>query len=940
VAYSYVRYSGNGSTTNYTFSFPVISTDHIKVRVNGTLVTNWSFLNASTIQFAAAPANAAVIEIRRETPKESAIVNFTDGSVLLERDLDLLATWQLYVAQETEDDLEDTIKTDSLGRFDAQNKRIINVADPINAQDAVTKNWAETGMSSQLAQATSQATAAAGSATAAAGSATSAATSASTATTQATSATASATSATGSATAAAGSATAAANSATAANTSATNAAASEVAAASSATAAAGSVTAATTQATNAAASAVSAANSAAAAATALDNFDDRYLGQKATDPALDNDGNALITGALYYNTTDSAMRVYTGTGWINASSAQVATMKTYVYVATAAQTTFSGNDANGSSLTYVAPYLIVSLNGLELRPVVDYTATSGLSVVLTAAATAGDELQIQAFSAFNVANIQSANVTYSHGSVGSVSRSVDGKLKEFVSVKDFGAVGDGVADDTVAIQAALTAATVASGVYFPSGTYKITAPISVTKGVCIYGNDPLIYCYGLSAYFNVTGTGIVGLQFLGLTFYGDGTTGNTPSGGAIQSPSGCETEDWLIHGCTFKDLSFGVAINSNLAGFHKRPVVQNCKFINMVGSTSGTGNGLNLAGGNTEPMNAVVSGNVFATIGRHSLYVSSGSNINIVGNLFTGQSNATDRVSSCAIARARNVLVSGNSFFANSVGVTVEPAESSVSAQNFPDSKAISVCNNLFRDTARYDIVVGTSDSASGTKGLYDVLVANNLVYKTGNANFACVYVFNGNGLVIQDNLFDATEVSVNYNFGALHLTAQAVTGQTSSDYSIRGNTIRCALAGGGITDTRGINLGDSAVKAIRLLIQANDISAINKIWNYSALGSLTKTSAGLTGLVGVYTAGDTTPSVDGISFMRITNSGATNITQFDDGVEGQEITLSFANGNTTITRNNAYLQGGANYVSSTNSTLKLVSFNGNWYELSRSTPT
>lgn len=487
MAYSYVRYSGNGSTTNYTFSFPVISTDHIKVRVNGTLVTNWSFLSSSTIQFAAAPANAAVIEIRRETPKESSIVNFTDGSVLLERDLDLLATWQLYVAQETEDDLEDTIRVDSQGLFDAQNKRIINVADPVSAQDAVTKTWAETGMSSQLAQATSQATAAAGSATAAAGSATSAAASASTATTQATSATSSATSATGSATAAAGSATAAANSATAAATSATNANTSAVAAASSATAAAGSATTATTQANNAAASAVSAANSAAAAATALDNFDDRYLGQKTSDPAVDNDGNALITGALYYNTTDGVMRVYTGTGWINASSAQVATMKTYVYVATAGQTVFSGNDANGSSLAYVAPYLIVSLNGLELRPVVDYTATSGLSVVLTAATAAGDELQIQAFSGFNVANIQSANVSFQQGSPGSVVRSVDAKIKEVVSVKDFGAVGDGVTNDTSAIQNAINSG--AKTIYLPAGDYAFTT-LTVPQRITIEGEGP------------------------------------------------------------------------------------------------------------------------------------------------------------------------------------------------------------------------------------------------------------------------------------------------------------------------------------------------------------------------------------------------------------------------------------------------------------------
>ena len=507
MAYSYVRYSGNGSTTNYTFSFPVISTDHIKVRVNGTLVTNWSFLSSSTIQFAAAPANAAVIEIRRETPKESSIVNFTDGSVLLERDLDLLATWQLYVAQETEDDLEDTIRVDSQGRFDAQNKRIINVADPINAQDAVTKNWAETGMSSQLAQATSQATAAAGSATAAAGSATSAATSASTATTQATSATASATSATGSATAAAGSATAAANSATAANTSATNANSSAVAAASSATTA-------TTQASNASASASAAASSAAAAATALDNFDDRYLGQKASDPSVDNDGNALITGALYYNSTDGKMRVYTGTGWIDASSAQVATLRTYVFVATAGQTVFTGTDASSNTLSFTAPYLIVSLNGLELRPTVDYTTTGSDTITMVSGASVGDELQVQAFANFNVANIQSADVTFAQVGTGAVSRTAQSKLRDIVHVSDFN--GD-IAAAVNSLPAAGGVVRLGAGVYtspyqnVPGGAATVTSMNK--KNVSIIGAGRPVYNAGYTALTG--GTIIKGSFFFG-----------------------------------------------------------------------------------------------------------------------------------------------------------------------------------------------------------------------------------------------------------------------------------------------------------------------------------------------------------------------------------------------------------------------------------------
>jgi len=72
----------------------------------------------------------------------------------------------------------------------------------------------------------------------------------------------------------------------------------------------------------ASASATSASNAQSAAESArdatlaaYDQFDDRYLGAKASDPTLDNDGNALVGGALYFNTTDEAMKIYTGSVW-------------------------------------------------------------------------------------------------------------------------------------------------------------------------------------------------------------------------------------------------------------------------------------------------------------------------------------------------------------------------------------------------------------------------------------------------------------------------------------------------------------------------------------------------------------------------------------------------------------------------------------------------
>jgi hypothetical protein len=115
----------------------------------------------------------------------------------------------------------------------------------------------------------------------------------------------------GSTTAAAASAAAAATSASNASTSASNAA---------------------TSASNAASSASSASSAATSAANSYDAFDDRYLGQKSSDPSVDNDGNALLTGALYFNTSDNAMKVYTGSAWANvaptATSINLATQTT------------------------------------------------------------------------------------------------------------------------------------------------------------------------------------------------------------------------------------------------------------------------------------------------------------------------------------------------------------------------------------------------------------------------------------------------------------------------------------------------------------------------------------------------------------------------------------------------------------------------------------
>lgn len=191
-----------------------------------------------------------------------------------------------------------------------------------NAQGSATAASTQaTNASTSASTASTQATNAQSSATAAAGSATAAAGSAAAANTQATNASTSASAASTQATNAQNSATAAAGSATTANTQATNASTSASAASTQATNASGSASTASTQATNAANSASAANTQAINAANLYDSFDDRYLGIKSSQPSVDNDGNTLLTGALYFNTTDNNMYVYTATGtWVTVNN--------------------------------------------------------------------------------------------------------------------------------------------------------------------------------------------------------------------------------------------------------------------------------------------------------------------------------------------------------------------------------------------------------------------------------------------------------------------------------------------------------------------------------------------------------------------------------------------------------------------------------------------
>ena len=148
MANSFVRYTGNGSTTAYAIPFSYRLTTDIVVKINGvtkTVTTHYTYNAAGTqITFGTAPTNGDSIEIRRTTSQTSRLTDYASGSVLTENDLDTDSTQGFFMSQEAIDDANDKIVLDTTDfQWDAGSKRIKNVSNPTSNQDVATKHYIE-----------------------------------------------------------------------------------------------------------------------------------------------------------------------------------------------------------------------------------------------------------------------------------------------------------------------------------------------------------------------------------------------------------------------------------------------------------------------------------------------------------------------------------------------------------------------------------------------------------------------------------------------------------------------------------------------------------------------------------------------------------------------------------------------------------------------------
>ncbi len=247
----------------------------------------------------------------------------------------------------------------------------------------------------------------------------------------------------------------AAASATTATTKASEAATSATNASNSASTASGHKDTATTKASEAASSATAAASSATAAAssatsaaTALDNFDDIFLGAKSSDPSTDNDGDALNAGDLYFNTTSSVLKVYTGSAWTTISTFTTGIANTNIPVFTSGVANDDFLRVNGTS--------IEGRSASEVLSDIGASAVAGSSSIVTTGALNAGSIT----SGFGTINTGSSNITSTGvGAFGSLDISgdidVDGTTN--LDVVDI----DGAVDmaSTLAVSGAISSST-------------------------------------------------------------------------------------------------------------------------------------------------------------------------------------------------------------------------------------------------------------------------------------------------------------------------------------------------------------------------------------------------------------------------------------------------------------------------------------------------
>lgn len=529
----------------------------------------------------------------------------------------------------------------------------------------------------------------------------------------------------------------------------------------------------------------------------------------------------------------------------------------------------------------------------------------------------------------------------------------------------FGAVGDGVATDTTALQNCIAAAILIAStandtgavVYLSPGSYKSgNLQVTSSTGLTITGPGKLLWsgtAAGNGIGIQMVGT-VTGLTIVGIRMDGDAVVANKHQG--VWANSGQTLTNIKVINCVITDVITGISMNADTGGSITTFLIAGNRLSNIVGTASGQGYGIHHANGSGNPSWGRIVGNSIDGAQRHSIYQARGSGVTIADNVISNHRSGVATgafVSALVVSRSQHITVTGN------VVATFWDCALEVSPVSPALSQYVTITANVITgaQNAIPSILIGSQDPA--TEGTPEnVTFAGNQVTASGQ-NIDLVRIYSCKRLLFASNTLSNLATTTATHIVQIRGEDEGAGTATYSDDLVFVGNILYATPAASTCDGWRLDAA-FCTSAVNAKFSANYLRGTSA--PFATVAAITNTNiivsdqpyAGLTFAAGVrpfpsrfgsidarhigtYTAGDTTPSVaNGVTYMRIANASPVTITNFDDGVEGQELTLVFDDANTTVNRANAVLDGGANFVSTQYDTLTLVRGPNYWHEKSR----
>jgi len=521
-----------------------------------------------------------------------------------------------------------------------------------------------------------------------------------------------------------------------------------------------------------------------------------------------------------------------------------------------------------------------------------------------------------------------------------------------VNALDYGAVGNGSTNDRDALQSAITAAS-GKTLYLPPLTFKVNSGLTIPANTVVTG-------YGATLDFSSAGhiTALTlgsNVTLVGFKIIGAGNASYNANGIAVKchgsdnSPSAptyltgptvldveitefgnygidCKYNVYgRIEGCKITEIGY---TGANLLSCN-RFIFSNNHVSQISPGTSGNGYGISVSSSegsvtaDPTPVFNTIVGNIIEDVtvwtgidthGGHNLLVAN----NIVHNCKFGI-KITDRdVNGLRTVAPKNITVANNYIDDNGLGLGAAVIVNGA----FEASVTVDYAENI---SITGNVIEGHGISDDPTEGAIRCYGTRNLSI-TGNS----IRRPNLVGVVLQfDNVgFSLTGNTITDPNSDTDLTRCVYSDASNNLGAIVGNTfvfenpaVATNVAEWAVE--KGANSGGTGAATI-ITVESNNLVNVQS-------GHLQLSNFGVE-----YSGGDTTPSVKNTTYMAVANGGATTITNFDDGYEGQVVTFRFLDSNTTINRNNCYLSGGVNFTSSDADTLTLQKRGSAWYEVAR----